>query len=126
MVSELNSYSEFKEYIRRNKVAVVAIANKDKGDIWLYVKTLLSKLEEASTPKIGFAIVHYQHLSEALKTFEIEQARRSVIIKLFLNGETIFEQEGIMGTRINDEIVLKRGIRESLKQNSIDIRFRYA
>ncbi|MEM1542234.1 MAG: hypothetical protein QW101_05120 [Ignisphaera sp.] len=123
MVYEFSTPSELRDHISKNRLAVIAIANKDRESVWQYVKDILNKLELSAKPSIAFAIVHYQSIGDELESFEIEQARKSAIIKLFLNGSCIFEQEGLLGSRTNDEIVLKRGIKETLKTYSIEIRF---
>lgn len=123
MVYELTNISEVREHIRKNQLAGIAIANKGKERVWNYVIELLKRLENISQPRINFAIVHYEMLLGILKPFEIGLVQRSVLIKLYLNGECIFEQEGVLGTKLNDEITLKRGIRESLKLYSVDIKF---
>ncbi|MEM1645385.1 MAG: hypothetical protein QXL96_05885 [Ignisphaera sp.] len=123
MVCELRSIGEAKEYIRKHRLAGIAIANKGKKDLWDYVFELLRKLEDISKPTIPFAVVHYEVALNMLKPFEAEVAKKSVLIKLYFNGECVFEQEGVLGTKINDEITLKRGIRETLKLYSVDVRF---
>ncbi|MEM0371216.1 MAG: hypothetical protein QXG46_00840 [Ignisphaera sp.] len=123
MVHELVTPSELRDYIYRNRLAVIAITNKDRENIWQYVKDILNRLELSVKPSIAFAMVHYQTISNELRSFEIEQARKSAIIRLFLNGLCIFEQEGLLGSRTSDEIALKRGIKETLKTYSIEIRF---
>ncbi|MEM1525709.1 MAG: hypothetical protein QW775_04365 [Ignisphaera sp.] len=123
MVCELKSVGEAEEHIRKHRLAGIAIANKSKKDVWNYVLELLGKLEDISKPTISFAVVHYETALNMLKPLEAEVARKSVLIKLYFNGECVFEQEGVLGTRINDETTLKRGIRETLKLYSVDIKF---
>lgn len=123
MVYELKEYSEVREYINKNRLAVLAIVNKDRENLWSYVGELLRRLEKSTKSPMGFAITHYQTVAVMLKPFEVEVAKKSVIIKLFLNGECVFEQEGVLGLRTNDETTLRRGIKESLKLYSIDVKF---
>lgn len=123
MVFELKSYSDFREYISRNRLAMLAITNRDRENLWNYIIQIFKDLEQMARPSISFAIIHYQAITDLLKPFELDQAKKSVIIKLYLNSENVFEQEGIMGSKYNDEITLKKGIRESLKLYSIDVKF---
>jgi hypothetical protein len=124
LVTELVNDFEVVEYIHRNKIACIVIANKEIEHLWNYIIDLFNKLESMVQPKISFAIVHYKVMLDTLKAFEVEIARKSALIKLYLNGNCIFEQEGLLGTKLNDETTLKRGIRESLKLYSVNIRFK--
>uniref|UniRef100_A0A7C2Z8R6 Uncharacterized protein n=1 Tax=Ignisphaera aggregans TaxID=334771 RepID=A0A7C2Z8R6_9CREN len=123
MVHELRSSLEAKNHINEKRLAGLAIANRENANLWGYVKRLLSRIEDMSSPAISFAMVHYGEVLDMLEPSEIEIARKSVIIKLYLDGTCIFEQEGVLGSRINDETVLKRGIRETLKHRLVEIRF---
>lgn len=123
MVYELKNSSELKEYVAKNQLAIVAIADKNKENLWQYVENIFSRLERSAKPAITFAIIHYQAVINELKSFEVEQAQKSVIIKLFLNGICVFEQEGLIGSKISDELALKKGIKETLKLYSINVRF---
>lgn len=123
MVYELKDGNELREYIIRNSLVVLAITNKDKESLWRYIIDIFTKLEQSVKPSIMFTVVHYQSIASELKPFEVDQAQRSIIIKMFLNGRCIFEQEGVLGSKVNDEIALKRGIRESLKPYAIRVKF---
>jgi hypothetical protein len=124
LVHELDKAIEVAEHIRRNKLAGIVITNKRREELWSYVVELLNRLESSSQPRISFALVHYETLQDSLKSFEIEIARKSALIKLYLDGNCVFEQEGLLGSKLNDEIALKRGIRESLKLYSINMKFK--
>lgn len=124
MVHELDKAIEVAKHIRRNKLAGIVITNKRREELWSYVVELLNRLESSSQPRISFALVHYETLQDSLKSFEIEIARKSALIKLYLDGNCVFEQEGLLGSKLNDEIALKRGIRESLKLYSINMKFK--
>lgn len=123
MVQEIKGTDELRECISKNRLVLLAVTNKDKEDLWRYIMSILMELEQMARPQLFSVITHYQIIANELKPYEIDQAKRSVIIKLFLDGRCIFEQEGILGMKLGDETVLKRGIRESLKPYSIDIRF---
>jgi hypothetical protein len=124
LVHELDKAIEVAKHIRRNKLAGIVITNKRREELWSYVVELLNRLESSSQPRISFALVHYETLQDSLKSFEIEIARKSALIKLYLDGNCVFEQEGLLGSKLNDEIALKRGIRESLKLYSINMKFK--
>jgi hypothetical protein len=123
MVIELYDKNEYKEFISKNELIIIGIANKD-NKIWKYLETLLKTLEsQVDSNNIKVVIVDIKVVKDILQDFEIEIARRRTLIKVLLNGMCVFLQEDVMENIANDMEILRRGIRDSLKKYSINLRF---
>jgi hypothetical protein len=123
MVIELYDKNEYKEFVSKNELIIIGIANKD-NKIWKYLETLLKTLEsQVDSNNIKVVIVDIKVVKDILQDFEIEIARRRTLIKVLLNGMCVFLQEDVMENIANDMEILRRGIRDSLKKYSINLRF---
>ncbi len=123
MVIELYDKNEYKELISKSELIIIGIANKD-NKIWKYLETLLKTLEsQVDSNNIKVVIVDIKVIKDILQDFEIEIARRRTLIKVLLNGMCVFIQEDVMENIVNDMEILRRGIRDSLKKYSINLRF---
>jgi hypothetical protein len=123
MVIELYDKNEYKEFVSKNELIIIGIANKD-NKIWKYLETLLKTLEsQVDSNNIKVVIVDMKVVKDILQDFEIEIARRRTLIKVLLNGMCVFLQEDVMENIANDMEILRRGIRDSLKKYSINLRF---
>uniref|UniRef100_A0A7C5XN37 Uncharacterized protein n=1 Tax=Ignisphaera aggregans TaxID=334771 RepID=A0A7C5XN37_9CREN len=123
MVIELYDKNEYNELISKNELIIIGIANKD-NKIWKYLETLLKALEsQVDFNNIKVVIVDIKVVKDTLQDFEIEIAKRRTLIKVLLNGMCVFIQEDVMENIANDMEILRRGIRDSLKKYSINLRF---
>ena len=122
MVIELKNENDLQRFIECNRIALLAIANKNDKN-WRYVEYLLKRLENKAGYMISFGIVHVDIIRNTLKEFEQRIAEREVLIRLYFEGNCIFEQEGLFGHILSDEQALKRGIKEVLKKFSIKTLF---
>ena len=117
MVIELNDHEKAKEYIAKNRLVLLAsIKSSATLDRKRYVLDILRKIEEESEPTIYAIAVEDVSMTHE-RDFDVK-------FYLYLNGECIFSQEGLFYNKENDLTVLKRGIRETLKKRSIQLKFR--
>ncbi len=112
MVEELGSREDLERFIRKNRIAVVAIAGDDLSKN--YVRRILGKLEERSRDLIRAGIVSSTDLDENVK---------EVLIRMYLDSNLVFEQHGIFWRQDVDYEALRRGIKDVLKRHSIKTLF---
>ncbi len=122
MVIELFDENEYREAISRNNLIIMGIANKEVK-LWKYLETLLRNLESQLNLNVKVVIADVKVVKNILQEFETDVAKRRTLIKVFLNGTCIFMQEDVTENITNDIEMLKRGIKDSLKRYSIDIKF---
>ena len=122
MVYELRSNNELKDFISRNRIVLIAFASKNDS-VWRYLEVLLRRFEERAGYLISFAMVDITTTTPLLSSEQLKIARRSCLIQLYLNGECIFEQEGVFGNIEADLQVLRHGIKDILKRRSIKTLF---
>jgi len=122
VVYELRSNNELKDFISRNRIVLIAFASKNDS-VWRYLEVLLRRFEERAGYLISFAMVDITTTTPLLSSEQLKIARRSCLIQLYLNGECIFEQEGVFGNIEADLQVLRHGIKDILKRRSIKTLF---
>jgi len=122
MVYEVRSNSELKDFISRNRIALIAFAPKNDS-IWRYLEMLLRRFEQRAGYLISFAMADIETMTSLLSSEQLKIARKSCLIQLYLNGECIFEQEGVFGDIEADLQVLRHGIKDVLRRRSIKTLF---
>lgn len=122
MVIELFDENEYRETISRDSITVVGIASKGTK-LWRYLEMLLRKLESYFDSSTKVAIADVNVIKNMLQEFETKVAKQRTIIKVFVNGTCIFMQEDVTENVANDIEMLRRGIRDSLRRYSINVRF---
>lgn len=121
MVIELFDENEYRETIFRDSITVVGIASKGTR-LWRYLEMLLRKLESYFDSSTKVAIADVNVIKNMLQEFETKVAKQRTIIKVFVNGTCIFMQEDVTENVANDIEMLRRGIRDSLRRYSINVR----
>lgn len=114
MVVEVKDSKQVNECIAKNRLVLVAFLNSFKTLDKNYVLKILSIIEEESAPTIYTALYVKPCNSKNDST---------ILFNLYLNGTCIFSQEGLFGHLENDLMVLKRGIKEVLKNRMIQVKF---
>jgi len=122
VVYELRSNNELKDFISRNRIVLIAFASKNDS-VWRYLEVLLRRFEERAGYLISFAMVDITTTTPLLSSEQLKIARRSCLIQLYLDGECIFEQEGVFGNIEADLQVLRHGVKDILKRRSIKTLF---
>ncbi|MEM0005971.1 MAG: hypothetical protein QXJ56_01330 [Ignisphaera sp.] len=121
MVIELFDENEYRETIFRDGITVVGIASKGTR-LWRYLEMLLRKLESHFDSSTKVAIADVNVIKNMLQEFETKVAKQRTIIKVFVNGTCIFMQEDVTENVANDIEMLRRGIKDSLRRYSINVR----
>lgn len=122
MVYELRSSNELKDFISRNRIVLIAFASKNDS-VWRYLEMLLRRFEQRAGYLISFAMVDITTIASLLSSEQLRIAKRCCLIRLYLDGECVFEQEGVFGNIEADLQVLRHGIRDILKRRSIKTLF---
>ena len=116
-VEEL-SPSEIEHIIRKNRIVLVEYTTKTKREA-RYFHSLVKDFSFKVLNKIRVVSVNVDNYPEV-------KSRENIImlpcLKLFFNGENIWEQEGCFMDYIKDMLILKRSIREALKSKGLRIR----
>ncbi|HIP57002.1 MAG TPA: hypothetical protein EYH02_02895 [Ignisphaera aggregans] len=122
MVYEVRSSNELKDFISRHRIALIAFAPKN-DNIWRYLEMLLRRFEQRAGYLISFAMADITTTASLLSSEQLRIARKSCLIQLYLDGECVFEQEGVFGNIETDLQVLRHGIKDVLKRRSIKTLF---
>ncbi len=121
MVKIISNADELKTFLSKG-IALVIFTNRD-SELWNYTKRLLERLEEVND-EITFGLVDVKDMDigeNILKGYEKNVAIRRCVIKLYFQGRCILAQEGVFGTMDTDLYVLRRSIREVLRQRGFYI-----
>ncbi len=122
MVYELASHSELESFISRNRIALIAFVSRD-SKLWRYLENLLHRFEQRAGYLISFAIIDIEKVKNHLPSEQAEIARKSCLIRLYFDGECIFEQEGVFGNLESDLQALRHGVKDMLKRRSVKTLF---
>jgi len=112
MVEELRSKEELERFIKSNRIAVVAIVSDPTSKN--YVRKLLDKLEEKSRNLIRSGIVY---------PCNIDEVNRDIVIRMYIDSNMVFEQQGIFWKQDLDYEALRRGIKDVLKKHNFKTLF---
>lgn len=123
MVKELKDSTAYTEIVKRQKLVVVGIADKRRAEVWNELMQILRRLELEARPSIEALAAHYENVLEMLQGHEIAIAKRTILIKLYCDGDCVFAQEGLLNTVEGSLTALKHGIKEALKTKSVNIKF---
>ena len=122
MVYELESHNELENFISRNRIALIAFASRD-SKLWRYLENLLRRFEQRAGYLISFAMIDIEKAKSYLPSEQAEVARKSCLIRLYFDGECIFEQEGVFGNLETDFQALRHGVKDVLKRRSVKTLF---
>ncbi len=122
MVYELESRSELESFILRNRIALIAFVSRN-SKLWKYLESLLRRFEQRAGYLISFAMIDIEKARNHLPSEQAEVARKSGLIRLYFDGECIFEQEGVFGNLESDLQALRHGVRDVLKRRSVKTLF---
>ncbi len=114
MVKYLRSKSELEELLgAAGLVLTVYVDRSDESRSISYAARLFERIRE---PIITVAIVDVTETKDKELLAEVDAIP---LVRLYLNGEIIFEQKGGMGYYRKDFIVLKEGIKDVLAGRGI-------
>ncbi|OYT51007.1 MAG: hypothetical protein B6U76_11750 [Desulfurococcales archaeon ex4484_217_2] len=133
-VEEL-SPREVEHVIKKNKIVLVEYTTKTKREA-RYFHSLVKDFSFKVLNKIRVVSVNVDNYPEVkskenilvlpcLKLFfngESIWEQEGCFLKLFFNGESIWEQEGCFMDYAKDMLILRRSIREALKDKGLRIR----
>jgi len=109
MVVYVRDKNELEDLIRRTKIVLVVFADKsDESRSISYAARMFERLRE---PIITVAIVDTTEIRDRRL---LAEATTTPQVRLYINGELVFEQKGGMGYYHKDFIVLKEGIKSVL------------
>lgn len=110
----ITSVKELRELLDQNDMVLIAFvgSNEESRSISYAVKFF----ERIREPDIIVAIVNILEHPDVAEVFKIEYAPT---IRLYINGEIVFEQKGGMGSYDKDVYVLKEGIKDVLRSRGI-------
>ena len=119
----LRSRDDLREFISTNEIALVCFTRSDTY-IGRHIERVLLRLESRVGHMINFAIVDVSKFRDDRNIIESENISSLPLIRLYLKGKNIFEQEDCFRDFQTDYYVLRISVRDVLRQYGINLTFR--
>jgi len=113
---EISSRDDFIRAIKANKVVIVEYFDPDNENSKKFYLTI-KDVERHVDPSILVARINIRKIPELSKGVHTLPC-----IRVFLDGEVVFEQQGVFGKRDLDLMVLRRGIRSVLRSRNVSLK----
>jgi len=115
----ITSLDEMNEFVSSNKLALIGFVDSSKEADRVIIR-VLNYLEGRIGTHISFALCDVREAREVAKVLALT---KTPYIKLYLNGRSIFEQEGSFNSFERDVYVLRISIKEVLRSKGIWLKF---
>jgi len=112
------SPSQLERVVRENKIVLIEYVSKEKRES-RYFHSLIKDFSFKVLNQIKIVLINLD------KHPEVKERENIVFLphlKLYLNGENIWEQEGCFMDYTKDMFILRRSIREALKSKGLKIK----
>ncbi|RLG86062.1 MAG: hypothetical protein DRO39_04090 [Thermoprotei archaeon] len=118
------SASEVERIIRRERVVLVAFTDPRRAS-GRHVYRVMQRLERKAGHMITFVYVDVTRVNggSLIQKELLEVAKREGVFKLFIDGECVFEQEGVFMDMEADYQALRLGIKDVMKRRSFKTLF---
>ena len=113
-----SNIQEFENVLRKKRV-VLALYYREGERYSLYVRELAESLKSNIEPSIPILLVDVNRLGEVRDKYGVTTVPR---LQLFLDGNVVWEQLGVLGTISADKEAIRFGIRESLKRQGYSLK----
>jgi len=119
----LRSKDDLREFVSTNDIALVCFTrlNSYSGK---HIERVLLRLESRVGHMINFAIIDVSEVSGSGNIIEDENLGSLPLIRLYLKGKNIFEQEDCFMDFQTDYYVLRISVRDVLRQYGINLTFK--
>lgn len=109
---------ELEQIVKENKIVLIEYVSRAKRES-RYFHSLIKDFSFKVLNKIKIVTIDLDKYPEL---WGKENIVLLPCLKLFLNGENIWEQEGCFMDYTKDMLILRRSIREALKRKGLNIR----
>jgi len=114
----LQDINEFKRFVKVNDVVLIGFV-EGNTDVKRYMINLFEKLESRIGHIINFALFDIENTPNNSTIKEDEGINKLPLIRLYLNGENVFEQEDCFMDLRLDYYVLKISMKDILQRHGI-------
>ncbi|HIC98743.1 MAG TPA: thioredoxin [Pyrodictiaceae archaeon] len=113
-----SSIQEFENMLKKKRV-VLALYYREKEHHSIYIRRLAESLKSNIEPSIPILLVDVDRLEEVCNRYGVASVPR---LQLFLDGNVVWEQLGVLGTISADKEAIRFGIRESLRKQGYSLK----
>jgi len=113
-----SSIQEFEGMLKKKRV-VLALYYREGEPHSTYIRELAESLKLNIEPSIPILLVDVSRLEEVRDKYGVTTVPR---LQLFLDGNVVWEQLGVLGTISADKEAIRFGIRESLRKQGYTLK----
>ncbi len=114
----LQDINEFKRFVKVNNIVLIGFV-EGNTDVKRYMINLFEKLESRIGHIINFALFDIENTPNNSTIKEDEGINKLPLIRLYLNGKNVFEQEDCFMDLRLDYYVLKISMKDILQRHGI-------
>ncbi len=111
---EIKTREELEKILREHELVFLEVRNKDSYES-RYLSRILASILGPLGSRIKMVFIDHKQAPELLEDYP--RGRYVPIIRLYIRGQMVWEQEGVLANESADRLAIRRGLREVLKQH---------
>ena len=112
--TEVKTREELEEILRKYELVFLEVRNKNSYES-RYLSRILASIFGSLSDRIKTVFIDHELAPKLLEDYP--GGRYTPLIRLYIRGQVVWEQEGVLANENADKIAIRRGLREILKQH---------